>query len=280
MSIASDPKNPPASHRPLTIATWNVNSINVRLPHLLDFLNEYAPDCIGLQELKCTDDNFPRAEIEAAGYTVSTFGQKAYNGVAILSKKPPLNVTRGFLKPEDMIDQPEEARFILATFELKPGVNYKVASVYVPNGQALTSPKFDYKMRWLGALSRYLKSQVKTTEKFALVGDFNIAPDDRDVYDPVAWQNHIHCSQPERDALKELLNLGLVDTFRMHQKDAGHHSWWDYRQDSYQTNKGLRIDMIYATFGFAKACVGSSIITKTRGWDRPSDHAPVLSQFV
>jgi exodeoxyribonuclease III len=263
----------------IRLATWNVNSINVRIGHLVDFLNRDQPDIVALQELKSTEENLPIAAIEASGYHVSAFGQKAYNGVAILSKVKPSQVEKGFFFVEGDA-QPEnpllaDARFIMATID-----DLKVASVYVPNGQALNSEKYPMKLHWLRELRRYLNSNVQTTEKFALMGDFNIAPDDRDVYDPKAWQNHIHCSQPEREALKNLLSFGLVDTFRMHHEGAGHHSWWDYRMDSFQLNRGLRIDMIYTTFALARACRGSTIVQRTRGLDRPSDHAPVVADFA
>jgi exodeoxyribonuclease III len=253
-----------------SIVSWNVNSINARIEHLVDFLKTNEPDYVCLQELKCMNEKYPYQEIEKAGYKSSVFGQKAYNGVAILSKSTVKEVSLNFQDGQE--DQ--NARFLA----VDTGSFYLMCA-YVPNGQAIGHDKFLYKMQWLKRAKNYLQKNFNSAQKIVLVGDFNIAPDDRDVYDPIAWKGHIHCSDTERDALKELQSFGFIDTLRIHHQQKDIFSWWDYREMSFLKNRGLRIDMIYATPKMAMHCKAASIVREMRAKERPSDHAPVVSIF-
>jgi exodeoxyribonuclease-3 len=249
----------------MKLATWNVNSLKVRLPHLLEWLAANPVDVVCLQETKSEDKNFPQAELEAAGYHSVFSGQKTYNGVAILSREAAGDVQFGIPDFED-----EQKRVLAATIN---GV--RIVCVYIPNGQEVGSDKYEYKLKWLTALRTWLKDELQKHPKLALLGDYNIAPDDRDVYDPVAWKDHVLCSEPERDAFKGLLALGLRDAFRLHEQGEKFYSWWDYRMMAFRRNMGLRIDHILVSE--ALQC-GSCIIDKApRKLERPSDHTPVVA---
>jgi exodeoxyribonuclease III len=263
--ISAAPLRPSRVEKPMKIASWNVNSLTVRLPHLLDWLAEAAPDVLALQEIKLEDGKFPHGPLRALGYHAVCAGQKTYNGVAILSRKPATDVHIGIAAFAD-----EQRRVIAATVD---GV--RVINVYVVNGQAVDSEKFAYKMRWLEALRGWLADELSTFPRMVVLGDFNIAPDDRDVHDPAAWKERILCSTPERDALRGLLDLGLHDAFRLHSEDAGQFSWWDYRAAAFRRNMGLRIDLVLVSEALRDECVESGIDPSPRGRERPSDHAPV-----
>jgi len=253
----------------MRIATWNVNSLRVRLPHLAQWLATSPIDTIGLQELKLPDEQFPRVEIEALGLHAVYYGQKTYNGVAILAREAPAGVTTGM--PGD--DDPQR-RVIAATIG---GV--RLINVYVPNGQEVGSEKYAYKLAWLERLRAYLASEIAQHPRLAVVGDFNIAPEDRDVHDPAQWQGSVHVSEPERKALAAITGLGLVDLFRRFEQPPGTFSWWDYRMGAFRRNHGLRIDLILASAALAERCKVCAIDRSPRAWERPSDHAPVTASF-
>jgi exodeoxyribonuclease-3 len=253
----------------MKIATWNVNSLKVRLPHVLDWLTAAQPDILCLQETKTTDENFPVEAIEAAGYHSVYSGQKTYNGVAILSKTPAEDV----LTDIPGLDDPQR-RILGATIG-----NVRVLNLYVVNGQEVGSEKYAHKLHWLEMVAKHVREQLLKHEHFVTLGDFNIAPEDRDVHDPDAWRERILCSTPERDALQKLLALGLVDTFRLFDQEAGSFSWWDYRAAAFRRNMGLRIDLILASRSLAESCISCSIDKEPRRLERPSDHAPVVAEF-
>ncbi|MEY2891338.1 MAG: hypothetical protein RJA98_1246 [Pseudomonadota bacterium] len=247
-------------------ATWNVNSLAVRLPQLLDWLAANPVDALVLQETKLTDDKFPQAEIEAAGYHVAFHGQKTYNGVALISRSPALDVQKNIPGFDD-----PQARVIAGTVD---GV--RVVGGYFPNGQAPDSDKFVYKMGWLTALREWLREELARHPDLVLMGDYNIAPEDRDVYDPVAWAGQIHCTPEERAHFQGLVGLGLTDAFRLFEQPVKSWSWWDYRNLAFRKNQGLRIDHILVSEAL-KAEVSACVIDKApRKNERPSDHAPVL----
>ncbi|MDE2149014.1 MAG: exodeoxyribonuclease III [Gammaproteobacteria bacterium] len=254
----------------MKIATWNVNSLRVRLPQLLVWLQQNPVDVLALQETKLTDDAFPHAELEAAGYRAAHSGQKAYNGVAILSRLPLTEVSRDLPNLDDA-----QKRLIAATVEAPSGP-LRVISAYVVNGQAVGSEKFDYKLRWLAALSDYLGQELSRHRHLAVVGDFNIAPEDRDVHDPEAWRERILCSTPERSRFRALLELGLVDALRQYTDAPGVFTWWDYRQAAFRRNLGLRIDHVLVTAPLAKRVTEVGVDLGPRRNERPSDHAPVV----
>jgi exodeoxyribonuclease-3 len=218
----------------MKIATWNVNSLKVRLPHVLDWLAATQADVLCLQETKTEDKGFPYAELQAAGYHAVHNGQKTYNGVAILARSTPDDV---------LLDIPgfadEQKRVIAATVN-----GLRIVCAYMPNGQAVGSDKYEYKLRWLAALADHVREELKTWPRLALLGDYNIAPDDRDVHDPVAWKDQILCSEPERAAFRSFLDVGLSDAFRLFEQPEKTYSWWDYRQMGFRLNRGLRIDHI------------------------------------
>ncbi len=253
----------------MKIATWNVNSLKVRLPHLLQWLESNPVDVLCLQETKLTDNKFPSAEINAAGYQVVFSGQKTYNGVAILARLPITDVVKNNPRFED-----EQQRIIAATIG---GVRFICA--YVPNGQAVGTDKYAYKLAWLAALREWLGEElVRHGEQgLAILGDYNIAPQDRDVHDPALWAGQVLCSDLERAALTGLIELGMVDAFRLFEQPEKSFSWWDYRQLGYQKNKGLRIDHILLSGALAKRCSACAIDRVPRKWEQPSDHAPVLA---
>jgi exodeoxyribonuclease-3 len=251
------------------IATWNVNSLKVRLPHVLDWLANQRPDVLCLQETKLEDKAFPFAEIEAAGYHAIHHGQKTYNGVAILARDEAQDVVRNI--PD--FDDPQ-ARVIAATVD---GV--RIVCAYIPNGQAVGSDKYEYKLKWLRALNRWLKEELARHPRLALLGDYNIAPDDRDVHDPVAWRGQILCSEAERDAFRAMTELGLADAFRLFEQPEKAFSWWDYRMLGFQKNQGLRIDHILLSPALAANCTACAIDRAPRKLERPSDHAPVIAEM-
>ena len=253
----------------MKIATWNVNSLKVRLPHLLDWLAEQQPDALCLQELKLEDHNFPRAEIEAAGYHVAFSGQKTYNGVALLSRQPITDVTYG-----NPLFPDEQKRLISGTID-----GIRVISAYMPNGQEVGCDKYDYKLRWLDALAQWLSDELKHHPQLALCGDYNIAPDDRDVHDPQRWQDCILVSEPERAAFQRLLGFGLTDSFRLFEQPEKTFSWWDYRMLGFQKNLGLRIDHILLSAPLAARCTAAGVDRAPRKRERPSDHAPVWASL-
>lgn len=253
----------------MKIATWNVNSLRVRLPHLLDWLKANPVDVIGIQETKLQDEAFPGAEIEAAGYHWAHSGQKTYNGVAILARTPLQDVSRDMEGFDD-----DHKRVIAATVN---GV--RVVNLYVPNGQAVGSDKYAYKLRWLEALRGYLASELARHPLLAVTGDYNIAPADADVHDPAAWAGQVLCSEPEREHFRALLSLGLVDSFRLFEHPPATFSWWDYRQAGFRRNLGLRIDHVLASTELAGRCRACAVDTAPRKLERPSDHAPVVATF-
>jgi exodeoxyribonuclease-3 len=253
----------------MKVAAWNVNSLKIRLAHLLEWAGRAQPDVICLQELKLEEAKFPRDELAAAGYQAAVLGQKTYNGVAILSKRPMADVTTGIPGFDD-----EQRRVIAATVD---GV--RVICVYCPNGQAVGSDKYAYKLRWFTALRVYVAEELKRHPQLLLAGDFNIAPEDRDVHDPKAWEGQVHVSEPERAALRSLTELGLKDSFRMFEQPEKSYSWWDYRMMGFRRNAGLRIDHILVSPALAQRCTASIIDKEPRKLERPSDHAPVMAEF-
>jgi exodeoxyribonuclease-3 len=251
----------------MKIATWNVNSLKVRLPHVLDWLAATQTDVLCLQETKMEDKVFPYAELEAAGYHAAHNGQKTYNGVAILARSTLKDVRCDIPAFAD-----EQKRVIAATVN---GV--RIVCAYMPNGQAVGSDKYDYKLRWLEALAGFVSEELECCPQLALLGDYNIAPDDRDVHDPVAWKDQILCSEPERAAFRRFVDLGLADAFRLFDQPEKTYSWWDYRQMGFRRNHGLRIDHILLSAPLAAACGACTIDKAPRKLERPSDHAPVLA---
>ncbi len=252
-----------------TIATWNVNSLRVRLPQLGEWLASNPVDTLALQETKLEDDAFPRAEIEALGYQVVFSGQRTYNGVAILARAPPTGVVTAIPGFED-----PQRRVLAATVD---GV--RVVNLYVPNGQSVDSDKYAYKLRWLEALRGWLAGEVARHPRIVVLGDFNIAPDDRDVHDPPAWAGSVLVSEPERAALRGLTALGLQDSFRLFEQPADSYSWWDYRQGAFRRNHGLRIDLLLVSDELAARCTRSAVDREPRRAERPSDHAPAFASF-
>ena len=253
----------------MKLATWNVNSIKVRLPQLLDWLATAKPDVLCLQELKTEEPKFPRAELASAGYQAVVLGQKTYNGVAILSPSEPADRSEGIPGFAD-----EQRRVIAATIG-----DTRVICVYCPNGQAVGSEKYDYKLRWFAALKEYLAAELQRHPKLAVAGDFNVAPEDRDVHDPKAWEGQVHVSEAERSAWQALLGLGLTDTFRLFEQPEKIYSWWDYRMLGFRRNAGLRIDQILVSAALAKSCTSCIVDKAPRKLERPSDHAPVVAEF-
>jgi exodeoxyribonuclease-3 len=253
----------------MRIATWNVNSLKVRLPQVLDWLAQHRPDALCLQELKLEDARFPLAELEAAGYSAAFSGQKTYNGVAILSREPATKITYGISGFED-----EQRRVVSADIG-----GARLVCAYVPNGQSVDSEKYKYKLNWLAAFSRWLAQELADHSRLALLGDFNIAPEDRDVHDPKAWEGQILVSAPEREAFRRLIDLGFKDGFRLFEQPEKSYTWWDYRMNGFRRNLGLRIDHILLSPGLSGACVSCAIDIGPRRNERPSDHAPVVAEI-
>ena len=253
----------------MKLATWNVNSLKVRLPHVVDWLTSAQPDVLCLQETKLEDKNFPLAEIEALGYRAAFSGQKTYNGVALISKLEAIDIVNDIPNFED-----EQKRVLAATFD---GV--RVICVYVPNGQSLDSDKYQYKLKWLAALRDWLADEIKRHPKVALLGDYNVAPDDRDVHDPKAWEGNVLVSEPERAAFRAFLALGLKDSFRLFEQPEKIYSWWDYRMMAFRRNHGMRIDHILLSDALAPSCTSCVIDKAPRKLERPSDHTPVIAEI-
>ena len=254
----------------MKIATWNVNSLTVRMPHVLEWAKSAEPDILALQEIKLLTEVFPLDRFTEAGYHAVASGQKTYNGVATVSRATPADPVTDIPGFED-----PERRILVTTID---GV--RVVNLYVPNGQSVGSSKFEYKLGWLAAVRDYLAQEMAVHANLVVLGDFNIAPGDLDVHDPVAWGEDIHCSPPERAALGEMLKLGLVDVFRQFEQPEKTFSWWDYRAGKFRRNAGLRIDLILASPALAARCTASYIDREPRTWDRPSDHAPVVAEFA
>ncbi len=254
----------------MILATWNVNSLKVRLPHVLDWLSQHPVDVMCLQETKLIDDRFPENELRDAGYHSVFVGQKTYNGVAIL-------VRAGLSKPEDVqINLPgfddESRRFLALTLD---GV--RIVCVYVPNGQAVGTDKYAYKLRWLAACHEWLKAELRRHEQLVIAGDYNIAPEERDVHDPKLWEGQVMFSEPERAALRRLFDLGLKDAFRLFEQPERSYTWWDYRMLAFRRKMGLRIDHILLSTALAGKCTACLIDIEPRKREQPSDHAPVLA---
>ena len=250
----------------MKIATWNINSLKVRLPHVLDWLTQHQPDALCLQELKMEDAKFPHSEIRAAGYHAVYLGQKTYNGVAILSRVPAEDVVRNIPAHVD-----EQKRVIAATI-----AGVRVVCAYVPNGQSVGSDKYAYKLNWLQAFRAMLAAEADRHLRLAVLGDYNIAPEDRDVHDPKAWEGQILVSEAERDAFRGLLALGLTDSFRLFEQPEKAFTWWDYRMNGFKRNLGMRIDHILLSPELAARCTSCAVDLEPRKLERPSDHAPVF----
>ena len=254
----------------MKLATWNVNSVLARLPVVTRWLEEARPDVLCLQETKCVDDKFPADAFAELGYQSETFGQRTYNGVAILSRVGCQDALRGF--PGD--DESAHARLLAATVE---GV--RVVNVYIPNGAFVGSDKYRFKLEWMRRLRDFFDTLYERSEPVLLCGDFNVAPEERDVHDPQLWQGRILFSKRERAALDHIRGWGFDDAFRLHTEEGGHYSWWDYRAGSFRRNAGLRIDHIWVSESLAARCTASWIDKEPRGWERPSDHTPVIGIF-
>ena len=273
------------------IAAWNVNSLKVRLPQVLRWLQDQekkqqAIDAICLQELKLTDDKYPHQELEAAGYLSLAAGQKTYNGVAIIVRKAALapiasDTNTTFLKPVRNMPnfEDEQQRILAATIPFAGMPPIRLVSAYFPNGQSPDSEKFVYKLSWLSALQSWLTSEITEHPQLALLGDFNIAPSDADVHDPKAWEGQNLVSPPERNAFEQLITLGLTDSFRMFEQAPKTYSWWDYRMMGFRRNAGLRIDHILLSDALKEKCSASIVDKEPRAWEQPSDHAPVIAQI-
>jgi exodeoxyribonuclease-3 len=250
----------------LRLATWNVNSLRIRLAQLQDWLAVAKPDVVCLQETKLEDDKFPREALAGLGYESAFSGQKTYNGVAILSTRPLEDLSIGF--PD------EQRRLIAATVQ-----GTRVVCVYCPNGQSVGSDKYEYKLQWLAKLKELLREELCRHPELAVLGDFNVAPEDRDVHDPKLWKGQVHVSEPERAAFRALLELGLKDGFRLFEQPEKSFSWWDYRMQAFRRNAGLRIDQILLSAPLAARCSACGIDRAPRQLERPSDHAPVIADL-
>ncbi len=254
----------------MKLASWNVNSLKVRLPHVLQWLETEQPDVVGLQETKLTDDNFPETALREAGYEAVYAGQKTYNGVAVLAKQPISETVTDI----PGVDDPQR-RVMAGTIG-----DLRFINLYVPNGSEVGSEKYTYKLDWLARLRDWIADEMARHPRLAVVGDFNIAPADADVHDPEEWRGKILFSEPERAALKALTDLGLEDTFRRFPQDEQVFSWWDYRMNNFKRNRGLRIDLVLASPALATQCTASRVDVEPRRWERPSDHAPVIAEFT
>jgi len=255
----------------MKIVSWNINSLRRRQDRLLAWLSETKPDVVCLQETKCTDEQFPALELRAAGYHSAYHGQKSYNGVVILSRTEPQEVRTALCDEEE----DSQARVIAATV-----AGVRVFSVYAPNGQAVGSPAYEYKLQWYGRLRSCLQQHENTGADLVVCGDFNVAPRDEDVHDPLLWNGSIMCSDEERAAFQDLCNVGLVDTLRLQHPEAGLFTWWDYRMLSFPKNRGLRIDAVLASKSLAARCRDSGIHREMRKGKEPSDHAPIWAEFA
>lgn len=254
----------------MKIASWNVNSLRVRLPQVLSWLQETNVDILGIQETKVEDDSFPINEIKEAGFFCEYIGQKTYNGVTTISKIPPVESVKLINGKEQ-----DQKRFLVTRY----GDDLTVLNLYVVNGHEVGSDKYDYKLAWLRDVMNFIKKDMKKTKYYLILGDFNIAPSDEDIYDPAAWEGKILCSEKERASLKNILNLGFKDSFRLFDQEKELYSWWDYRTGAFRRNRGLRIDLILTNESLSNKCSSSYIDLAPRKNERPSDHAPVVSVF-
>jgi exodeoxyribonuclease-3 len=254
----------------MKIASWNVNSLNVRLPHVLAWNAVARPDILALQETKLTDDRFPADALLEAGYHSVFSGQKTYNGVAVLSREPARDPVTDIPGLDD-----HQRRILAVTIG-----DIRVINLYVVNGSEVGSEKFDYKLHWLEKVTDWLGEEMKQHENVVVLGDFNIAPDDRDVYDPEDWAGKILCSAPEREAFEKILGLDLTDTFRMFEQEERTWSWWDYRMNMFRRKLGLRIDLVLASPAMTSRCTASYVDIEPRRQERPSDHAPAIAEFT
>ena len=254
----------------MKIATWNVNSMNVRAPHVIEWLQNHEPDVLVLQEIKQVTEKFPAEALQELGYHSVASGQKTYNGVAVISKTPAVEPITDF--PD--LDDPQR-RILASTVG-----DVRVIDLYVPNGSEVGSEKYDYKLRWLASLRSFLEAELRQHENVVVLGDFNIAPADEDVYDPEKWGEAILCSPREREALRGLIDLGLTDVFRKFEHPEQTFSWWDYRAAGFRRNAGLRIDLILTSNSMTERCTTSYVDKEPRAWERPSDHAPVVAEFA
>ena len=253
----------------MKIATWNVNSMKVRLPHVLEWLQAHDPDVLVLQEIKQLTEKFPAEALQEVGFHSIASGQKTYNGVAVISKSPAEDPVTDFPDFED-----PQRRVLATTIN-----DVRVIDLYVPNGSEVGSEKYEYKLNWLRSLHSFLKTEMEQHENLVVLGDFNIAPADADVYDPEKWGEAILCSPAERQALADLIDLGLTDVFRKFEHPADTFSWWDYRAAGFRRNAGLRIDLILTSDSMTRRCTASYVDKEPRAWERPSDHAPVIAEF-
>jgi exodeoxyribonuclease-3 len=259
---------------PWTLATWNVNSLKVRLPRLLEWLAEHSPDVVALQETKLVDDAFPYDELAAAGYASIASGQKTYNGVAILTRVPRAAAMGDIVTAIPGFTD-EQKRVLAVTVG-----DVRIIDLYVPNGQLVGSDKYAYKLSWFAALTAWLEDELARHPRLAVLGDFNIAPEDRDVHDPAAWAGKVLFSEPEKEALRGLFALSLADAFRLFEQPERSYSWWDYRMLAFQRKEGLRIDHILLSKALAADCTACTIDVTPRRGERPSDHAPVIATFA
>ena len=253
----------------MKIATWNVNSMNVREPHVIEWLQAHDPDVLVLQEIKQITEKFPAEALQAIGYHSIASGQKTYNGVAVISKTPAVDPVFDF--PD--LDDPQR-RILASTVN-----GIRIIDLYIPNGSEVGSDKYAYKLGWLDSLRRFLEAELKAHEKLVVLGDFNIAPADADVHDPEKWGEAILCSPAERKALTDFYELGLSDVFRKFDHPEKTFSWWAYRAKGFRRNAGLRIDLILTSDVMTERCTASYVDKEPRGWERPSDHAPVVAEF-
>jgi len=253
----------------MKIASWNVNSLNVRLPHVIAWIETALPDVLALQETKLPDERFPVEELAGIGYRSVFSGQNTYNGVAVLSREE----ARDPVTDIPGLDDPQR-RILAVTVG-----DVRIVNLYVVNGSEVGSEKFDYKLHWLERVTSWLAAEAAKHENLVVLGDFNIAPDDRDVYDPEEWREKILCSTPERVALGRIMDLGLTDTFRLFEQEERTWSWWDYRMNMFRRKLGLRIDLVLASAAMAKRCTASYIDIEPRRQERPSDHAPAVAEF-
>jgi exodeoxyribonuclease-3 len=254
----------------LKVATWNVNSLRVRLQHVLTWLDREQPDVLALQETKLKNDDFPADAFTDRGYVATFSGQSSYNGVAIISRETPESISYDISPGYS----DEQRRVLGATFG-----RFRLWSLYVPNGQRVDSDKYRYKLEWLAALRELMAAELERHADLLLVGDFNIAPEDRDVHNPKAWEGHVLCTPAEREALAAICALGFDDVFRLFPQPDKTFSWWDYRAGAFRRNQGLRIDLMLASRALSQRCEDCRIDKEPRGWDRPSDHVPVVADF-
>ncbi|WP_181706923.1 exodeoxyribonuclease III [Chthonobacter rhizosphaerae] len=258
----------------MRIATWNINGVKARIETALSWLGEASPDVVCLQEIKSVDEAFPRAEFERLGYNVETHGQKGFNGVAILSKLPFDEVNRGL--PGD--DEDAQARFIEGVFSVKGGV-IRVVSLYLPNGNPIGTEKFDYKIAWMRRLEAFARDRLALEEPTVLAGDYNVIPDAKDVHDPRAWMNDALFQPESRMAFRSLLNLGYTDALRATDDSPGRYTFWDYQAGAWQKNWGIRIDHLLLSPQAADRLEACEIVSHVRGWEKPSDHVPVVARL-